>query len=233
MGAGGWRREHCLVPWLVGSGCLGTWELGAPRPTGAWSRARAGGGRTQWSAGRAGREFGGCSLSLPTVPRVSEDWEGRCLTLCLGGGASDAAPFRPLGENTAPHSKGVCAPPGEDLLCRRLPFWVPRLPTHPLLFKTEVGLGTDGPSQLVLAGSGKSGPFSWSQPLPKAQPHGIPTTARGPLCPCLTEAYMRDELPGTLLHRSHPGATATETTSPDAPSHAIPHGLSLSGTSFF
>ena len=33
--------------------------------------------------------------------------------------------------------------------------------------------------------------------------------------------------------RSHPGATATETTSPDPSSHSVPHGLSLSGTSFF
>lgn len=132
----------------------GSWVRLAPQEPGAGPELGAGGHSGQ-QAELAG-SCGGCSLSLPTVPRVSEDWERVAARLFLGGGASDAAPLRPPGENTVPHSKGVCAPPGEDLLCRWLPFWVPRLPTHPLLFKTEVGLGTDGSSQLILVGSGKT-----------------------------------------------------------------------------
>lgn len=57
-GGSGWVEEAVWSPWLAGRGCLGTWELGAPRPAGAWSRASAGGRGTQRSAGRAGRERG-------------------------------------------------------------------------------------------------------------------------------------------------------------------------------
>lgn len=119
VGAGGWRRPSGPPGWWGGAVWEpGSWVCFAPQEPGAGPAPGAGGrsGQQAELAGSGGQNravvVGAASAS---VPRVSEDRERVAARLCAWEVGSQTLPLStPRGKTQAPHSKGVCVPPGEE-----------------------------------------------------------------------------------------------------------------------